>query len=352
MCYSYNIKKINDAYLNLLGESDYRKLEDLGFDFIHGYFIGHEPTSRSKKSYDYMMTHRFEKINRLTIVGMDNDMVAADLCKKKHPLNQKAARYLLRCECGNYLHATPRDVLDEKVKSCGCYNTETTRALGKKAKTHGLSKTRLYSKYIQMHLRCESKTNHSYPYYGARGIRVCEEWSGKDGFMNFYKWAIEHGWHPQPKGTAAGDYLSIERNNVNGNYCPENCTIIPMHDQCRNRTISLRCTIDGENKQWKEWAKIMPISDGTIHKRLDRGWVEDDAIRIPDHNPKNGKLYHESDLDGDRNPDGTIRWNGPRYDKHGVLRDLDGFMVLKCKRPVPTCKEDYEKMIKEDRKND
>lgn len=352
MCYSYDLKKLNDAYINLLGETDYRKLEGLGFDFVHGYFEGHKPTSRSKKSYDYMMTHRFEKINRLTIVGMDNDMVAAEMCKKRRPWTQKAARYLLRCECGNYIHAAPGDVLAGKIKSCGCYNSETTRALGKKAKTHGLSKTRIYAKYIQMHLRCESETNQNYQHYGARGISVCEEWSGEDGFMNFYRWAIEHGWHPQPKGTATGDLLSIERNDVDGNYCPENCTIIPMRDQGRNRTVSLRCTIDGEDKHWKEWAEIMPTPDSTMHNRISRGWKPNDVVQIPDHDPKNGKLYYEADLDVYRNPDGTIHWSGPRYDKHGVLRDSDGFIVLKCKRPVPTCKEDYEKMIKEDHKND
>lgn len=33
----------------------------------------------------------------------------------------------------------------------------------------------------------------SYPLYGGRGIKVCNEWTGPDGHENFYRWAIEQG---------------------------------------------------------------------------------------------------------------------------------------------------------------
>ena len=43
----------------------------------------------------------------------------------------------------------------------------------------------LYACYRGMRNRCEIKTHPSYKNYGGRGIKVCEQWSGKDGFFNF-----------------------------------------------------------------------------------------------------------------------------------------------------------------------
>ena len=48
-----------------------------------------------------------------------------------------------------------------------------------------------------------------------RGITVCEEWNNlKNGFINFYNWAMANGYN---------DNLTIDRIDVNGNYEPNNC---------------------------------------------------------------------------------------------------------------------------------
>ena len=62
--------------------------------------------------------------------------------------------------------------------------------------------------------RCYCQTSRNYKYYGARGIKVCDEWLGKDGFKNFKEWAIENGYKKD---------LSIDRINNDGNYEPSNC---------------------------------------------------------------------------------------------------------------------------------
>lgn len=80
---------------------------------------------------------------------------------------------------------------------------------------HGKSHTRIYKIHVGIKSRCNNPHSVPYPYYGAKGIKVCDEWMDrKNGFMNFYKWAMENGY---------SDDLSIDRIDPEGNYTPENC---------------------------------------------------------------------------------------------------------------------------------
>ena len=79
---------------------------------------------------------------------------------------------------------------------------------------HGLSKTRLYSIYTDMKQRCYNPNNQHYPWYGAKGITICDEWLGDNGLQNFFDWALNHGYN---------ENLTIDRLESDKGYSPENC---------------------------------------------------------------------------------------------------------------------------------
>lgn len=83
---------------------------------------------------------------------------------------------------------------------------------GKRAKWDGLSRTRLYDIWKGMVRRCTDPGQKDYPDYGGRGISVYDAW--RKDFITFYEWAWEHGYSP---------YLTLDRVNVDGDYCPDNC---------------------------------------------------------------------------------------------------------------------------------
>jgi hypothetical protein len=80
--------------------------------------------------------------------------------------------------------------------------------------------------------RCTVPRNSRYEMYGGRGIEVCKEW--KDNFMSFYDWAISSGYDENDHR------LSLERIDVDGHYCPENCKWILLDEQYDNRRNTIR----------------------------------------------------------------------------------------------------------------
>ena len=125
---------------------------------------------------------------------------------------------------------------------------------------NGLSNTKIYRKYRSMLERCNNEKHKSYMDYGGRGIKVCDEWSGKLGFLNFYDWANANGYK---------DGMTIERKDVNGNYCPENCCFITNEEQQRNKRNNVILEKDGEKMLGSDVAKMLNLSEGAIRYRLD-----------------------------------------------------------------------------------
>lgn len=139
----------------------------------------------------------------------------------------------------------------------------------------------LQQKLCDMKRRCFNPQCSSYKDYGGRGITVCEEWADKKtGHAAFQKWAVENGWE---KGK------SIDRIDVNGNYCPENCRWATPKEQSNNRRDNHFVEINGERKTVSEWANIVGISHNAMEGRIRAGWSENKLLQPRIEHLKMGK---------------------------------------------------------------
>jgi len=73
-------------------------------------------------------------------------------------------------------------------------------------------------------------------------------------------------------------YLSIDRIDVNGNYCPENCRWTDWKTQHRNRTNNRKLEINGDAMLVCEWEEKYNLPTGTIKTRERQGWIGDRLI--------------------------------------------------------------------------
>ena len=131
-----------------------------------------------------------------------------------------------------------------------------------KTTKHGMYKTRIYRTYVHMKERCtKSGLKKGYLYY-EKGIRVCEEWLGNNGFENFYAWAMANGYD---------DTLTLDRIDSNKDYCPENCRWVDYKVQNNNTSRNRYLTYCGETHTMAEWSDITGIPYNTLNGRIFRG---------------------------------------------------------------------------------
>ena len=205
--------------------------------------------------------HDGEKFNSMTVL-CDGDMAG----------NQR--RVLCRCDCGVEKLVRLAKLKNGNTKSCG----DCTFSPNYK---HGMKDTAFYTVWENIRQRTKDESN---KHYGGRGISHCNEWSK---FANFYSDMFD----------SYEEGLTIERKDVNGNYCKENCiwetTTVQGHNRRKYR---------GNSKYYGvHWSKRdkMYICSIVKFKKCMKLYNKDEAVCAKAYDDASQILY------GDR-PNGTI----------------------------------------------
>jgi hypothetical protein len=136
-------------------------------------------------------------------------------------------------------------------------------------RNHGPSAA--YRSWASMLARCRGLTPKRHKDYVARGIKVCERWSGPGGFANFL---ADMGERPTGR--------TLERINNGGNYEPQNCRWATRKEQQRNRRENRLITHQGRTQCMAAWSEEMGLSLNTLEHRLRRNWTTERALTQPE----------------------------------------------------------------------
>lgn len=139
-------------------------------------------------------------------------------------------RYRCACECGNSTFVTASKLMIGQIVSCGCYLREVTVS---RSLTHGDTRrgkrNRVYGIWAGIIQRCVNPNVKGYPYYGGRGISICDRWRyGEGGLSGYECFRDDMGARPSLKH-------SVDRVDNDGNYDPGNCRWATPKQQANNK---------------------------------------------------------------------------------------------------------------------
>lgn len=170
---------------------------------------------------------------------------------------------LFRCSCGTEKTIRLHAVETGNTRSCGCLKTERSRET---FTTHGATNTPEYRAYHEMRKRCLNPNNHAYARYGGRGITICDRWMSS--FENFRD---DMGPRPSPSH-------SLDREDNNGPYSPDNCRWATEKTQASNRRSTRKLSANGETMSHNEWARRLGVSRYMVTSRVDRGMSGEEIV--------------------------------------------------------------------------
>ena len=194
---------------------------------------------------------------------------------ESYPKSGKA-RVKVKCECGKEDIVSLQNLLHGKADMCKSCSTKLTQSgLGK----FGITKELWYEMWQGMKARCYNPNNKEYHNYGARGIKVCKEWHDS---AIFGEWAMSHGYE---KG------LQIDRIDVDGDYCPENCRWVTPQVNANNRRNNVLVTIEGITDTVANTCRRYGLRSSLVAKYKRRKNVSyEDAILFRIHQLSGGKI--------------------------------------------------------------
>lgn len=213
-----------------------------------------------------------------------NRFIVVSVAGKRVLNNGHSIYYNCKCDCGNEVIVSAGHLKGGKTKSCGCLRVDHPNRF-----VHGYAplkgkREKIYLSWKGMHARTKDYSGKvDTRKYIEKGIRVCEGWSGKDGFINFKNQMSP----PTNK--------SLDRIDNNLHYscglCEEckrenwklNCRWADDDTQSNNRgDFNNWIKIDGVLMTYTQASRYLGFPEKTLQRRIKRfGWSEEKAIKTP-----------------------------------------------------------------------
>lgn len=114
---------------------------------------------------------------------------------------------------------------------------------------------RIQGIFDNMKQRCYNENNKSYRWYGAKGIKICDEWMNNP--LLFEEWAISNGY---------SDKLTIDRIESSKDYSPNNCRWVTQINNVKYKSTTSNICVNGEVHSGKDWSRLLGIGLNTINK--------------------------------------------------------------------------------------
>lgn len=153
---------------------------------------------------------------------------------------QRQSVWLCRCDCGKDIDVQAGNLQSGNTKSCGCLRDDLRLVAPlKHGGARSIGHSVEYTTWWSMIARCKYPSTHAYPWYGGRGIKVCDRWSGDAGFAHFLA----------DMGLRPGDGWSIDRIDPDGEYEPANCRWLPMAENAARARRPVRRVFDRDKQR-------------------------------------------------------------------------------------------------------
>lgn len=194
----------------------------------------------------YRIDKTGHKYGRLTVIAHDESYIG------------KNTKWICKCECGETVSVFGYSLEGGHTKSCGCLKSEK---LIERSTIHGDAhrgtRPQLYSTYHNMISRCTKIYREDHRFY--ENVKVCDEWL--NSYLVFKEWALSHGYQ---------EGLTLDRIDVYGDYCPENCRWTTWEVQHNNTRTNKMIEYNGEVKSLAMWCKELHLPYNTIRSRLNK----------------------------------------------------------------------------------
>lgn len=151
--------------------------------------------------------------------------------------------------------------------------TNTQQANNKQNSNHNYKKE-LEVIYWNIHKRCNVKTSKNYKNYGGRNIKL--EWKS---FIDFYRDMLKS--YVEHREVYGRKNTSIDRIDVNGNYCKENCKWSTLKEQANNKRNTIVLVYKNISHTLFEWSKIVGIKQNVLYRRYQLHWNVEDILYKP-----------------------------------------------------------------------